>query len=235
MTPERFQETLNEYWAKCTAGPFQYDRRYEYPILTDDEAPAAAFDPHYLHMDLWAARLVIDDPPGRHVDVGSRVDGFVTHLLAADIPVLYVDVRPLALHDDRLDFMQSDARTLDVFETGSVRSLSCLHVAEHVGLGRYGDAIDPDGWRKVMGSLARVLAPGGDLYFAVPVGVERVCFNAHRVLSPATVLEVFAEEGILCHDFAAVDDAGWFRGCAHPVDYHDARYACGMFHLTRPA
>src|SRR2546430_12288402 len=41
-------------------------------------------------------------------------------------------------------------------------SVSCLHVAEHIGLGRYGDAIDPLGTRKAIGELARVLAVDGD-------------------------------------------------------------------------
>ncbi|WP_235852458.1 DUF268 domain-containing protein [Helicobacter vulpis] len=72
----------------------------------------------------------------------------------------------------------------------SVESLSALCSVEHFGLGRYGDPIDPDGWRKALKSFQRVLKPGGKLYLSVPVGKEnRVCFNAHRIFHPSTIIE----------------------------------------------
>src|ERR1035437_9128085 len=63
-------------------------------------------------------------------------------------------------------------------------SVSCLHVAEHIGLGRYGDPIDPLGTNKALLELQRVLAPGGVLLFSMPVGRERVEFNAQRIWDP---------------------------------------------------
>ena len=82
---------------------------------------------------------------------------------------------------DGLRFVQGDMCRLDGFETGSVDSLSCLHTIEHVGLGRYGDPIDPEGWVVAVRELARILAPGGRLYLGTPIGRERVCFNSERV------------------------------------------------------
>ena len=61
----------------------------------------------------------------------------------------------------------------------SVESLSYLYTMEHIGLGRYGDPIDPLGYLKGMNELQRVLKPGGKLYFSVLIGQERVEFNAY--------------------------------------------------------
>lgn len=61
---------------------------------------------------------------------------------------------------------------------------------EHFGLGRYGDPIDPQAWENALKSFQRILAPKGNLYISVPVGkVDKVCFNAHRVFTPQTIIE----------------------------------------------
>lgn len=61
---------------------------------------------------------------------------------------------------------------------------------EHFGLGRYGDPIDPQAWENALKSFQRILAPKGNLYISVPVGkVNKVCFNAHRVFTPQTIIE----------------------------------------------
>jgi len=55
---------------------------------------------------------------------------------------------------------------------------------EHDGLGRYGDPLDPDGDLKAMQNMKRIVRPGGLLYLAVPVGRDRILFNAARVYGP---------------------------------------------------
>ena len=47
---------------------------------------------------------------------------------------------------------------------------------EHIGLGRYGDPIDPQGTEKAATELQRVLAPGGDLYLSLPIEKESRVF-----------------------------------------------------------
>ncbi len=49
---------------------------------------------HYFHQDLWAAKKIFKRRPMTHVDIGSRVDGFVAHLLVF-MPVTAVDIRYL--------------------------------------------------------------------------------------------------------------------------------------------
>jgi SAM-dependent methyltransferase len=119
------------------------------------------------------------------------------------------------------------------FRDASIESLSCMHVVEHVGLGRYGDPLDPDGDLKAMAELQRVLAPGGALMFVVPVGSPRVVFNAHRVYSFEGIRSVFHE--LQLEEFALVPDReeGLLRH-ADPALVERQRYGCGCFWLRRP-
>src|SRR3954454_20739809 len=121
-----------------------------------DRLPTTPFVQHYFFQDIWAARRVAERRPPRHVDVGSRVDlvGFLT----AIAPVTFVDIRPLEADVEGLESVAGSVLSLP-FEDGSLPSVSCLHVAEHIGLGRYGDPLDPGGTRKAADELQRVLAP----------------------------------------------------------------------------
>ena len=114
-----------------------------------------------------------------------------------------------------------------------VNSLSCLHVIEHIGLGRYGDPIDPDGFSKAATELVRVLAPGGSLYFGTPIGKEKLYFDAHRVFSVETIMEIF--QNLTLQEFSLINDKA--RGIipnASFAEANDCSYGCGLFVFTKP-
>jgi SAM-dependent methyltransferase len=203
--------------------------RDSFPKLTD-RVPASPFDPHYFHQDTWAARRIAERRPARHVDVGSRVDlvGFLTALC----PVTFVDIRRLDVDIEDLEPVTGSVLDLP-FADRCLESVSCLHVAEHIGLGRYGDPLDPAGTRKAASELQRVLAPGGQLLFSLPVGRPRVEFNAHRVHDPRAVAELFDE--LELQEFSGVDDGGTFRRHRSLEELAGATYACGMYRLQRAA
>lgn len=200
------------------------------PMLHDRFDTAGDARGHYFFQDIWAARKIYGRRPERHVDIGSRVDGFIAHLLVF-MPVEIVDVRALPSIMPEISFVQDDATKLMQFADNSLDSISSLHAAEHFGLGRYGDPIAPTAHLEFMASLVRVLKPGGRLYFAVPVGRERLEFNAHRVLSPHSVLSAFSALTLV--SFAAVGDDGLFYGDCAPGEVADACYACGLFEFTK--
>lgn len=200
-----------------------------FPKLAD-RLPTTPYDSHYLFQDTWAAQRIAELAPERHVDVGSRVD--YVCFLTAITRVAFVDIRPLTAPIEGLEPISGSILDLP-FPDHALESLSCLHVVEHIGLGRYGDPLDPQGSRKAMAELQRVVAPGGQLLFATPVGRPRVCFNAHRVHDPRVIPELFNELELV--EFSGVDDGGEFRRYRSPEDFADQFYACGMYRFSRPA
>ena len=196
---------------------------------TGDRIGVSPYDSHYFYQDVWAAHRIADARPGEHVDVGSRVDfvGF----LSAITRVTFVDIRPFEAEVENLSSVAGSVLALP-FEDRSLHSVSCLHVAEHIGLGRYGDPLNPAGTRQAASELQRVLAPGGELLFSLPVGRPRVCFNAHRIHDPRDIREMFDELELV--EFSGIDDGGTLARHRELEDLAKAFYACGLFRLRRP-
>jgi SAM-dependent methyltransferase len=201
-----------------------------WPILYERRQAAGAAGGAYFHQDLWAARKIFQRHPAQHLDIGSRIDGFVAHLLVF-MPVTVVDIRTIENGIEGLTFVCDDATDLETLEDDSIDSLSSLHAAEHFGLGRYSDPIDPHACFRFMSALQRVLAPGGRLYFSVPIGRERCEFNAHRVFSVSTVLETFTSLRLL--SFSLAGDDGSFQENAQPGNLGAPEHSCGLFEFTK--
>jgi SAM-dependent methyltransferase len=225
-----FLKSLRRYQSMNSRPSFRIAFNDLCPVLADGGQGAGTVGGHYFHQDLWAARKIFERKPDRHVDIGSRIDGFITHLLVF-MPVTVVDIRPLARQAEGLTFLQDDATELSRFPDNSVHSISSLHAAEHFGLGRYSDPIDPSACFKFMAALERVLAPGGRLYFSVPIGHERVEFNAHRVFAPQTIMGSFP--GLHLLSFSFVGDDGSLYENADPAAAPESEFACGLFEFTK--
>jgi hypothetical protein len=199
-----------------------------YPCLAD-RTETTPFDAHYFIQPIWTMDHIVRSKARQHVDVGSQI--LFSGMLSAIMPVTFVDLRPLEVDIERLNSIGGDLNRLP-FSDCSLSSLSCLHVIEHVGLGRYGDPLDPVGSRAACGELQRVLARAGSLYLSTPVGAERVCFNAHRIHAPRTIIDWFDELELL--EFSVIDDDGVLRRDAELDSAALFRYGCGLFHFRRP-
>ena len=193
-----------------------------------DKLPASPFDPHYLHQAVWAAERIFSEEPPEHVDVGSELT--YVAVIAAKLPVVFVDIRPLDLEVANLRPVEGDILALP-FPDQSVVSLSCLHVVEHVGLGRYGDGLNPEGTRQALAELKRVLAVEGNLFLSLPVGRPRLCFNAHRIHDPREVVEWM--KSLELREFSVVDDDGRLQMTASLEDAARLSYGCGLFWFQR--
>ncbi len=202
--------------------------RDSYPCLVDWIA-FTPYDPHYFYQAAWAVRKLAVSAPRYHVDVGSSV--MMIGVLSALFPTIFVDYRPLKAEVPGLMSTAGNLLALPLAED-CLLSLSCLHVIEHVGLGRYGDSLDPEASHRAARELVRVLAPGGRLLLSTVLGRARVEFNAHRVFAPAAVLAMFHD--LQLASFALVDDAGNYSVEATPDQAADCEYACGMFEFVKP-
>ncbi|HBV81986.1 MAG TPA: hypothetical protein DEB74_04140 [Lachnospiraceae bacterium] len=185
-----FEEDAKKYTELNTREAFRIEKDQLYPIISDKYGVNSGFD-DYFWMDLWAAKYIISSGVKEHYDVGSRVDGFIAHLLSAGIKVNMIDVRPFSGIVENLNTIVDDATLLKQFEDDSIQSLSALCSPEHFGLGRFGDPIDPEACFKFFSKAQDKLRQGGRLYIAVPVGRDRVEFNAHRIFYAQTIVSSF--------------------------------------------
>ena len=210
-----------------------------YPCLGDRYEEGGSASGHYFHQDLYVAQLIYDAQPQRHIDIGSRIDGFVSHVAVfRDIEVF--DIRPLTTRAKNIHFCQLDL--MEGYDAGldnCTDSLSCLHALEHFGLGRYGDPIDYNGHQKGFRNLARMVKPQGRFYFSTPISkTQRFEFDGQRVFSLPYLLAMAEKEKLEVMSFAYVDDAGSLRIGVN-WDSSEARqtyglsYGCGILELRK--
>ena len=203
------------------------------PITFERTATAGSATGHYFHQDLLVANFIHRTQPQRHLDVGSRIDGFVAHV-ASFMPVDVLDIRQLpSTGHSNIQFVQADLmKAIDPEWTGKYDSISCLHAIEHFGLGRYGDPLDPNGHLKGFQNLLHLLKPGGKLYISVPIAAESVVdFNAHRKFHPLDILS-WPTDGhhINLIRFDYVDDAGDLHQNASLLkESLKFQYGCGIY------
>jgi len=183
---------------------------HRYPIISDysDQAGSASGD--YFHQDLLVASFIHKAAPVRHVDVGSRIDGFVAHV-AAFREIEVMDIRDLKnTGHSNISFVKADLMDMSNVQESISDSISCLHAIEHFGLGRYGDSLDPNGHIKGFNNILKMLKPEGVLYISFPIGrANAIHFNAHRVFHPHDIF-TWANDRKCVHllRFDFVDDEG---------------------------
>jgi hypothetical protein len=217
-------------WAKSKQFALGFPIRWV-PILSDRYMPGGTAKGHYFHQDLWAARHIFNSNPKEHIDVGSRIDGFIAHLLTFR-RVKVLDVRPLVARVDGLVFEQADLMG-DIPDSLSADSVSCLHALEHFGLGRYGDPLDLDGWKKGLSNLAKIVRVGGYLYLSVPIGNEQcIEFNAQRIFAPTTVVAAGRACGLEMIEFSYINDSGDFVERTDPQGIR-CEFGCGCYLFQR--
>ena len=208
-----------------------------YPCLSDRFESAGEATGHYFHQDLLVARRIYANNPSRHIDIGSRIDGFVAHV-ASFRKLEIIDVRSMVYNIPNVTFSQADLmKGLDSKLEECCDSLSCLHALEHFGLGRYGDPVNYNGYLLGLDNLYLILKKGGKFYFSVPIGPQRIEFDAHRVFSISYLLELFDNKYHIDH-FSYVDDKGDLHENElitdkSKNDNFNCNYGCGIFEMTK--
>lgn len=207
-----------------------------FPILTDKDDQGGVMKGHYFHQDLFIARKIHEANPEKHVDIGSRTDGFIAHV-ASFRRIELLDIRPIESTVKNISFRQANLMELPEDLINSTDSISSLHAIEHFGLGRYGDPIDYWGYLKALKNITMMMKQGGTFYFSVPIGPQRIEFNAHRVFSLSYLLSLFESEYSLKSFSYVNDDGDFFEDIAltneRIASNCDCTYGCGIFILIK--
>lgn len=214
-----------------------YGGRLEFlPCLHDWYEEGGATKLEYFWQDLLVARRIFAAQPERHVDIGSRVDGFVAHV-ASFREIEVFDVRPISTQIPGVKFKQADLMQPATGMTDYCDSLSCLHALEHFGLGRYGDPIDPKGFERGFENMASLLRKGGVFYLSVPVGTSRVEFNGQRVVDPQAIIDLAVENSLELREFTLIRQGGQVEVLvldeARLSDLARQRYALGLLTFAK--
>jgi hypothetical protein len=197
-----------------------------YPCLSD-KTEFTNFDTHYVYHPAWASRIIEQLKPELHVDISSTLH-FCT-IISAFQKVKFYDYRPANIVLSNLETGSADITKLN-FESNTIKSLSCMHTIEHIGLGRYGDEIDYNGDLKAINELKRVLAPSGNLLLVVPIGKPVIMFNAHRIYSYRQIKDYFSD--LTLKEFSLIPDNALETGIIKDASEelcNNQNYGCGCF------
>lgn len=225
-------ELIRKQLDKCS----EFKLLKSHPCLSDRDTNCGIVEFHYFYQDVYVARKIFESNPLRHVDIGSRINGFIAHLLVFRDVELF-DVRPLNLSISGVTFTQIDITDETSIPKNYCDSISCLHALEHFGLGRYGDRIDSNGHLKGFENITKILKPGGKLYFSVPIGQQRIEFNAHRVFGVPYLLNMISDKYEIL-TFAYVDDNNILHENVNMSQEDintsfNCRYGCAIFELKK--
>jgi SAM-dependent methyltransferase len=207
-----------------------------YPCLSDRFDSSGTIKGAYFHQDLLIAQRIYEAKPDRHLDVGSRIDGFIAHV-AVFCKIEVIDIREQKSNVENIICRQADLMQLPEDLIESCDSISSLHAIEHFGLGRYTDPVDADGHIKAIHNIHRMLKTGGMFYFSVPLGPQRIEFNAHRIFSITYLLGIF-DKKFQIDRFSYVDDQGDLHKHITLTDEMinnncHCRYGCAIFELKK--
>lgn len=196
-----FTKSIPFYFIDLLIFKKQYKGKIDFlPCLHDKFKEAGEIKSEYFWQDLLVAKDIFLSSPIKHVDIGSRIDGFVAHV-ATFREIEVFDIRPITNKIPGVIFTQLDLINLPSSilnaKNGYCDSISCLHALEHFGLGRYGDEINSEGYKIGIKAIAKILRKGGTLYLSTPIGKERVEFNANWIFDPQKIVNCAEQAGLI--------------------------------------
>lgn len=228
-----FKEDLQEYRRKNTRHNFDIDENNLWPVIRDKCNKAGTMR-NYFWQDLWAAKLIGKTGVKKHFDIGSRIDGFIAHLLCMGVDVTIIDIREFPGQVEGLHTIVDDATLLRQIPEGSIMSMSALCSLEHFGLGRYGDTVDPEACFRCFEEIQKRMKKGGNLYLSLPVGRERVEFNAHRVFYASTIVSCFSNMKLAEYSCTADGEIEYNVDIhRYDNDENNGDYRYGLFHFVK--
>ena len=153
------------------------------PSLNDFSSKAGSADGHYFWQDFICSKWIYNASTKEHLDIGSRVDGFISSVLVF-CKVTLIDIRPLDIEIEGLSYINADIQSGLPAHAAAFDSVSSLHCIEHFGLGRYNDPLSLNGHEIGLLNISKLVSNGGNLYVSFPIGEEAIEFNSQRIIDP---------------------------------------------------
>lgn len=228
MNPRKIFKLPDEIWMACKTiwiyrSELFFRNGFLYYIF-GQRNKKSTYDLHYVTQSWWGCKRIGDANVEVHYDFSSSIP-FVANLSALK-KVCYHEYNPPTLSLPNIQVLSSDLLKLN-YGDASLNSISCFHVLEHIGLGRYGDILAPDGYLIAINELKRVCSIGGRIYITVPVGRDSIYVNAHRVFDADKFSRNFT--GFSLVEFSCVLDDGRLLENVEVNIVNYEKYALGMF------
>jgi hypothetical protein len=226
-----YEKQLIEFLTETAKKRPEFENKFRRHQILSDNTATTDFDSHYIYHVAWAVRKLREMTPEVHVDFSSALQFCTT--VSALCKTKFFDFRPAQLFLDNLECSSCDLSSPS-FDVGQFTSVSCMHVIEHIGLGRYGDTLDAEGDLKAIHNLKKTVLPGGNIFFVVPCGSPSISFNAHRIYAPESIIQYFGDEFQLM-EFYFIPGPPNIPPLLNPelsmaLAYD---YGCGCFHFKR--
>jgi len=199
-----------------------------FPVLGEHKEKSSKIIKHYFNQDLLVASYIFKNSPKKHLDIGSRIDGFVSNV-ASFRKIEVIDIRKNNFQFNNIIFKKKDiSKKIDKSLLNYCDSLSCLHTIEHLGLGRYGDKIDPEGHIKGFKNLVKILKKNGLFYVSFPISnVNKIYFNAERSFHPKEILKWSKKLELLRFDLIDDNDKIFLNADLNKIK--KINYSCGIY------
>lgn len=145
---------------------------------------------YYGHTDAYLYDALLAYPiTGKEIGViGSASPWYEAVVLSFGGKPTSIDYNPIFTNHPLLETMTVDEYENNPKQFDLLLSISTL---EHTGLGRYGDPLNPDGDIEWMQQAKSMLKRGGLLILALPVGKDRLFWNAHRQYGEKRLKKLF--------------------------------------------
>ena len=204
-----------------------------YISLENFKNEAFEFKNQFFHSDLLISQKIFENNPTNHLDIGSRIDGLVSHL-ASFRSLDFADIRNVDLKPHKnINYKKIDIGDENLVISKKYFSISSVGVLGHVGLGRYGDKIDPNGHLKAFKNISNLTENTGILYLMVPVGIEGTEFNSHRVFNASFIVNCLKDLNFDLIEFNHVDDFGDLHLNTNIENTKNLNFGGGIFTLRK--
>lgn len=203
------------------------------PIFGEHKLNSGNLMPHYFYQDLIVANYIFTKNPAKHVDIGSRVDGFIANV-ASFREVEIFDIRENDINFKNIKFNKIDILKINKTYFNYADSLSCLHVIEHFGLGRYGDEIDPQAHIIAFRKILQILKSSGILYISFPICTNgKIFFNMERRFDPNEIFEWSKDFDLIKFDFIDDQEQIFLNYDLKKINDKKIENGCGIYTLIK--